>query len=418
MTTLSHRDSRVRRQLPWERESDWARLRETVLPIPRNDEFIKAGENMSRAAVICEFNPFHNGHKFLLEKIKTDFRDEIVCIMSGNFVQRGDIAITDKYARAKAALHNGADIVAELPTVYAMSGAQTFAENGVRIAAAMNCNRLYFGAENSISDLKEVAGLLENKLINDKIRDLMKKGQYYPKALSMAIGKQHAETISQPNNILAIEYLKACQRHGITPIAIPRKNVNHDEDIIRDGIASASKIRELIEKGDSYKLLTPMEIANFCTLKSIEPAILYRLKTISAEELHKIADVGEGLEYRIIEAAKQYNSLSEIYNTIKTKRYTMARIRRIILSAFLDITAEMQSTPVPYLRILGIKAGLEELLKGAGLPLIVKVKADYENLGHISAKEIFKVDLRAAEAMNIARPAEPINEFTQGLIKL
>ena len=96
---------------------------------------------MSRAAVICEFNPFHNGHKFLIEKIKSDPHNDVVCIMSGNFVQRGDIAITDKYARAKAALHNGADIVVELPTVYAMSGAQTFAENGVRIAVAITGRR-------------------------------------------------------------------------------------------------------------------------------------------------------------------------------------------------------------------------------------------------------------------------------------
>lgn len=378
----------------------------------------KVGEIMSRAAVICEFNPFHNGHKFLLEKIKTDYRDEVVCIMSGNFVQRGDIAITDKYARAEAALQNSADIVVELPTVYALSGAQTFADNGVHIAAAMNCERLYFGSENTLTDLTEVAGLLENKLINDKIRTAMKSGQYYPKAISQAVGKKHADVISQPNNILALEYIKACAKYGLMPIAIPRKGVNHDEDVIRDGIASASKIRDMIENGESYKLLTPMKIDDPCRIKSIEPAILYKIKTITPEELHQIADVSEGLEYRIIEAAKQYHSLSEIYNAVKTKRYTMARIRRIILSAFLNISDEMQHTPVPYLRILGIKNGLEDLLRGAKLPLIVKTKADYDSLNNISAKEIFNVDLRAAEAMNIARNEPPLNEYTQQIIKV
>ena len=376
------------------------------------------GEIMSRAAVICEFNPFHNGHKFLLEKIKSDFRDEVICIMSGSFVQRGDIAITDKFARAEAALNNGADIVVELPTVYALSGAETFADSGVHLAAALNCNRLYFGAENSINDLSEVAGLLENKLINDKIRSAMKGGQYYPKALSMAVGDKHADTVRQPNNILALEYIKSCKKYGILPIAIPRKGVNHDDSNIAGNIASGSKIRELIESGEGYKLLTPMEIDRPCRIESIESAILYRLKTITPEELHYIADVGEGLEYRICDAAKQYNSLSEIYNTVKTKRYTMARIRRIILSAFLNITAELQRTPVPYLRILGIKTGLEGLLSGAQLPLIVKTKTDYESLNNISAKEIFNVDLRAAEAMNIARGAQPINEFSRGIIKI
>ena len=373
---------------------------------------------MSRVGVICEFNPFHNGHKFLLEKIKSDSHDDIVCIMSGSFVQRGDIAITDKYERAKAALQNGADIVVELPTVYALSSAQVFADNGVHIAAALNCNRLYFGAENSINDLSEVASLLENELINDKIRSAMKGGQYYPKALSSAVGDKHAHILEQPNNILALEYIKACQKYGILPIAIPRKGAGHDEDVIRDGIASASKIREMIENGESYRLLTPMEIDRPCRLSSIESAILYRLKTTTPEELRRIADVSEGLEYRIIEAAKQFNSLNEIYNAVKTKRYTMARIRRIVLAAFLNITQEMQNTPVPYLRILGFKAGLEGLLRGAALPLIVKTKTDYESLNNISAKEIFNVDLRAAEAMNIAKGGQPINEFSNGVIRL
>jgi len=366
--------------------------------------------------VICEFNPFHNGHKFLLENIKKNYGDDIVCIMSGNFVQRGDIAITDKYERARAALENGADMVVELPTVYALSSAQIFAENGVHIAAAMNCDTLFFGAENTISDLKEVTGLLENKLVNDKIRAAMKSGQYYPKALSLALGEKHADVINQPNNILALEYIKACAKYGVLPIAIPRKGPNHDEDAIVNGIASASKIRELIEDGETYKMLTPMEISDPCNIKSIEAAVLYRLKTITPEELANIADVSEGIEYRIIEAAKEYNSLSEIYDAVKTKRYTMARIRRIILSAFLNITAEIQNSPVPYLRILGIRSGLEGVLRGAKLPLIVKTKADYEQLNS-SAKEIFNVDLRAAEAMNIARATQPINEFTQGVIK-
>ena len=120
----------------------------------------------------------------------------------------------------------------------------------------------------------------------------------------------------------------------------------------------------------------------------------------------------------MIDAAKQFNSLEEIYNTVKTKRYTMARIRRIILSAFLNITADLQNTPVPYLRILGIRSGSEDLLKCTRIPLIVKVKTDYDHLDHISAKEIFDVDLRAAAAMNLARSSDPLNEFTQVFIKV
>ena len=220
----------------------------------------------------------------------------------------------------------------------------------------------------------------------------------------------------------APDYLRAPRYEKYKPDMVPiwddmEMTPFRYEDIILDGIASASKIRELIVNGEPYKSLTPMEITDPCQLKSIESAILYRLKTITPEELRYIADVSEGIEYRICEAAKQYNSLTEIYNAVKTKRYTMARIRRIVLSAFLGITAEMQSTPVPYLRILGIRKGLEDLLRGAKLPLIVKVKADYENLDHISEKEIFSADLRAAEAMNIARKGAPINEYSYGVLK-
>lgn len=379
--------------------------------------FPKRGDEIMRAAVICEFNPFHNGHKFLIEKIRSDHIDEIICIMSGNFVQRGDIAITDKYARAQAALLNGADMVVELPTVYALSSARTFAESGVSIAEALNCDRLFFGAESTINDLTELADLLENRPVNDMIRQAMKSGEYFPKALSIAVGEKYLQTIKQPNNILAIEYIRACRKHNILPEAIARKGADHHDDVITDGIASAGKIRELIKAGEETTALTPMEITAPSFIGNLETAILYRLKTITPEELHDIAGVSEGLEYRVIEAAKLYNSLAEIYTAVKTKRYTMARIRRIILSAFLNITAEMQNTPVPYIRLLGVRSGYESVLKNAKLPLIVKTKTDHDALND-SAKEIFKVDIRATEAMNLAKGGKPLNDFSQPIIKV
>lgn len=377
--------------------------------------FPKVGENMRRAAVICEFNPFHNGHKFLFEKIKNEYADEVVCIMSGNFVQRGDIAITDKYTRTKAALENGADIVVELPTPYAMSSANIFSKNGVRIAKSLNCDMLCFGAEDSLDTLTNMVDILDDDRTNDRIQTAMRNGQYYPKALSLAVGKAYAEIISKPNNILAFEYIRACRSYDIEPVAIRRKGVDHDDTKVCGDITSASNIRGMITKVEDYRQFTPMTVNHPCSLEKIESAILYRLKTITAKELAQIADVSEGLENRISEAAKQYNSLSEISESIKTKRYTMARIRRIILSAFLSITSEIQNTPVPYLRILGVRSGKESVLKNAKLPLIVKTKTDVNKLDN-SAIEIFSVDLRAAEAMNLAG-GTIINEYTQGVIK-
>ena len=379
--------------------------------------FPKRGAKMPKAAVICEFNPFHNGHKFLLEKIKSDCAADIVCIMSGSFVQRGDIAITDKYARTVAALENGADMVVELPTVYAVAPAQVFAENGVRIAADLGCDLLYFGAENALKELIDIVDSIESPEIQAKIADHMKAGAYYPQAVSEALGGSAAEMIRKPNNILAVEYIRSCRRYGITPAAILRKGAEHDDSTPVGDIASASAIREMIRDGEPYGEYTAMAVEHPAFLDAIEPAILYALKTIDKDELALLADVGEGLENRIYDAAIQYNSLEEILTAIKTKRYTMARLRRIVLYALLGVTKKMQETPVPYLRVLGVKKNKSEILKSAELPLIVDVRRGYDEL-HSLKKEIFDIDLKAAELMNIAQKTHINNEFTRGVIKI
>ena len=370
---------------------------------------------MRRAAVICEFNPFHNGHKFLLKKIKSVYAAEIVCIMSGSFVQRGDIAITDKFARAEAALMNGADMVVELPTVYAMASAQVFAENGVRLAHELGCDMLCFGAENSIEELYSALDKLDSDEVQQKIAGNMRAGGYYPRALSEAVGEEYAEMISKPNNILALEYIRACRKYGTEPVAIPREGVSHDSGEVCGGIASATHIRGMILSGGDYAPYTPMMIDRPALMNAIESAILYRLKTITADELSRIADVSEGLENRIIDVAKRYNSLAEISEHLKTKRYTMARIRRILLCALLGITREIQSSPVPYVRVLGVRADKKHLISSASLPLIVDVRSGYDRLDN-SAEEIFNIVLKATELMNIAT-GRTINEFSHGLCR-
>lgn len=370
---------------------------------------------MRRAAVICEFNPFHNGHKLLIENIKSEFADEVICIMSGGFVQRGDIAITDKFARTDAALQNGADMVVELPTVYAMASAQIFAQNGVRLARKLGCDTLCFGAENSINELYSALDALDCDEIQSKIASLMHEGAYYPRALSDAVGEPHAAVISQPNNILALEYIRACRSCDIKPVAVPRAGVGHDSDAVSGNIASASKIREMIRGGEDVSPYTPMRIDRPASIETIEAAVLYRLKTMTAAELAALPDVSEGLENRIRACVRNYNSIEEILTHLKTKRYTRARLRRILLSALLNITREMQSTPVPYIRVLGVKVDKKHLITSEHLPLIVDVRRGYDAL-NISEKEIFKIDLRATELNNIASGIIK-NEFTQGIIK-
>lgn len=371
---------------------------------------------MRKAAVICEFNPFHNGHKFLIKKIKEQYADEVICIMSGSFVQRGDVAVTDKYARAKAALQNGADMVAELPTAYALSPAPIFAENGVRLAGELGCELLCFGAENTLEELQDAQSVLDRADTQGNIAARMQAGSYYPRALSEAVGEPYNEMISRPNNILALEYIRACRKYGLAPIAIERKGAGHDDKNTYGDIASATRIREMIKNGEDSSAYTPMDIARPYFARSLESVLLYLLKTQTPDETADIAGVSEGLNHRFYRYANEYNSIEEILSAVKTKRYTMARLRRTMYAICLHITQEMQSRPVPYVRVLGVKSDKRHLIQAESLPLIVDVRRGYDALDY-SAKEIFDLDIAATEALNSTRTLDrPLNEFSYGLI--
>lgn len=372
---------------------------------------------VQRAAVICEFNPFHNGHKFLLEKIKKEFADEVVCIMSGNFVQRGDIAITDKYARARAALENDADMVAELPTVYAVSAAQVFAKSGVQIAYELGCEKLCFGSENSLEELYSLLDVLDAQETQKKIAGYMNDGDYYPLALSKAVGNDLSEIICKPNNILALEYIRACRSYDIEPIAIKRIGVGHDDTEVSGNIASATKIRELLINGEDCSPYTPMQISEPCQLSDIDQIICFLLRSKKPEDTEGIAGISEGLNHRLHKCAVENRSVDEILAAAKTKRYTMARLRRAVISVCLNITDEMQHRDVPYIRVLGVRKDKSHMIQSSALPLIVDVRRGYDLLDQ-SAKEIFDIDIAAAELMNMCRDASGINEFSHGVIKV
>lgn len=379
---------------------------------------------MSKAGVICEFNPFHYGHKFLLQNIKSNYANDIICIMGGHFVQRGDIAICNKYIRTKAALNNGADMVVELPTVYAVSNSKIFAKNGVLIAKSLGCDMLCFGAEDSLDDLLKISDFLESSDAQNIIKEQMTNGEYYPKALYYAIsktlGEGAADISKKPNNILALEYISACKKYNIKPVAIKRAGIDHDSEKTEGIYTSASNIRKMIKNGKSYENFTPMKIENYAKLEKIESAILYKLKTASVEELKNLADISEGLENRIIKIAKSKNSINELLDTLKTKRYTHARLRRILIYALLNISNEMQHTPAPYIRVLGINKNKTYLMKSYDLPLITKVSSGYKAL-NLEAQKIFNIDIKASEIFSIALQDNvniSLNEFSQQIIKL
>lgn len=330
--------------------------------------------------IICEFNPFHKGHKHLIDTVKGE-NDGIVCVMSGNFVQRGEFAVYDKFTRAKTALDNGADLVIELPCAYSLKSAEGFAKAGVRLLEATNTVRqIAFGAE--CDNIAELAAAAEKiKELDSEIKAELKKGISYPAARKNAV---KSDLLDTPNNILAIEYIKS----ALIPCkAIKRIGKGHDSD---DELYSASAIRKTLDNNE------------ICTIKNCEKAILAKLRTMSADDFLQIEDVSEGLENRIIDAVRVSTTLNEIYDNIKTKRYTHSRIRRIILRAYLGITKDYCKN-VPYIRILGFNAKGKEILgkmkKKANLPIISRY-SDIDSLDEYG-KLLFELECRCTDLYNL-----------------
>lgn len=388
---------------------------------------------MKANAIICEYNPFHNGHKYQIGHIKEKNNNPIIAIMSGNFTQRGDIAIKDKFSRTEYAIKNGIDLVIELPTVYATSNAEVFAKAGVRIADSLGCvENLCFSTENGNDKyLPIICDAFSDEKFNNSIKEFMKEGTYYPKAVEMTLeklySKEVADIIKEPNNVLGIEYLKALKNTTISPMIITRTGVGHNGEKCVGNITNASNLRKMItENKENFKNFIPDENINFsdfANIKNLEKIILYRLRSMDCNDFVKLPDVNEGLENRIFEAVKKFNSLTEILENIKTKRYTMARLRRIIIHALLNITKEDESIEVPYIRILGFNKNGQRLLseiKNKGkLPLITNVADGYKKLDK-NAKRIFDIDILATDIYSLGtnQIKNTKSDFINGIIKV
>ena len=384
---------------------------------------------MSVFAVICEYNPFHNGHKYLIEQVKKD-GDTVIAVMSGSFTQRGDVAVSDKFSRAEAAVKNGADIVIELPSVFSCANAETFAKGSVEIISELGVvDKICFGAENADVNLLRMAGeAFEDKEFKTELKRLMDSGEYYPRAVEKALETIYspalADVAQKPNNTLAVEYLKALKSTAIEPVAIKRIGAAHDSTDIADNITSASNIRKMIRTGSDYSAFVPdYRVDNPADIKRLERIILHKLRTMSKEEIKKLPDVSEGLENRIYDAARSSKSLDELFEAIKTKRYTMARIRRIAVSALLNIKSEDSKTSAKYIRVLAFNEKgahlLSQIKEKGSLPLITNVADGYDKLDE-NAKKFFDIDILATDTYNMALSEIKAcgEDFTKGVIKL
>jgi len=360
-------------------------------------------------AIICEFNPFHNGHRYIIETAKRLTGEPVLAIMSGSFCQRGEVAVCSKFDRASAALRCGADIVAELPVVHAVASAQRFAQAGVHIAKAFESTScLAFGCENDdLTALQAAADALQNEAVNRKIALLMKSGAYYPQAAEQAVrevcGDAAADMLTKPNTVLAVEYLRALRGSRIRPLPVLRVGAAHDSRESCGGYLSASAIRERLRRGEDVSAFMPEPPKDVTEPALLERAVLCRLRTMTAADFRALPEVGEGLENRLLAAVKQCDSVEEILAAAKTKRYTHARLRRILCCALLGVTADLQAQTADYVRVLGFSPAGAALLKTCRLPLVTSVAKAMETDALTAA--FLRCEVRAADIAALAYPA-------------
>ena len=381
------------------------------------------GEMMKVAGIIAEYNPFHNGHAVLIEKARAAGATHIVAVMSGNFVQRGEPAIFDYASRVGAALSAGVDLVIQLPAVYALSGAQSFARAGVEILDSLGfVDEIVFGSE--CADIEKIR-LAAKLILSDKLKEYitpeLAKGITFAVARENAlrqISPESAEIIRQPNNILGVEYVAALEKIAskINPVTFSRVGAGHGESGIFGSVASASYIRELISSGGEWGNLVPEKAFEYyrksfengdvlADFAKFETVALYKMRTVSAAEISRAPDVSEGIENRILYAAKQASTLEELYSAVKTKRYTHARIRRIVVNSVIGITSEDRAIPVPYIRILGFNDRGAELLKTAKETVTLPVMAKTADIADMSdaAKRVFEIECTAGDIYSLCK---------------
>lgn len=327
---------------------------------------------MKIAGIVAEYNPFHLGHQYHIQETRRILGQDsgIVCVMSGDFVQRGEAAIFSKFARAEAAVQCGADLIIELPLPWSISSAEGFARGAVDLLGGLGVVEvLSFGSESGdVSLLTAVAESLDSKQYTMELRRFLDEGLSFAtcrqNAVLSILDASYGEVLSHSNDNLAVEYLRAIRRGGfpITPLAIRRVGAGHD-DLTPHMVLSAAALRKKLQQGDDISDWIPSAAARVfrleteagrgpVTLQAMEPLLLSRLRMLEEDAFEQLSDATEGLERKLFAACGVQPNLSKIYDTVKSKRYAHARIRRMTLSAALGIKKRHVFESLPYARIL------------------------------------------------------------------
>ena len=369
--------------------------------------YVRRDDSMKAVGIIAEYNPFHNGHKYQIEQAKQATNaDTVIVIMSGNWVQRGQPAIIDKWTRTQMALENGADMVIELPAQCSVQPADIFAKHAVNILANLQCEWLSFGSEHPELDFNRLANIdLRRTVIN---QDYTKS---YAELIRIAISNATGEDVNAPNDVLALNYAIANlnNNHKMKLVPVKRNGANHHDLGLNDSgnIASASSIRKAImDNSDSLDKFIPSSsnidaLENHVSWEDFWPLLKYKIETSSIDDLNQIYQMNEGLEYRLKKYIYQSQSFDEFLRLVKSKRYTYSRIKRLFVYTLLNWrkTDELNQE---YVRVLGFnksgRAYLNDIKKDVNIPIITKINKElsenelnfdvvsgriYENINHL-----------------------------------
>ena len=351
---------------------------------------------MRGIGVICEYNPFHNGHAYHLQKCRQLAGDDcaIICVMSGDFMQRGEAALFSKFARAEAACLGGADLVVELPLPWSLSSAEGFARGGVSILNRMGAKSMGFGSETGEAEtLRVIAELLLDPMVQEEIKKHLRDNANtsYASARQLVLRKKlgaAADVLGQPNNILGIEYIKAILETGasMVPFSVLRQGAGHDDPGGSPGFRSASELRQMLLNGESIAEYSPVSCSAVFDRERehgrqldpavMEIAILSRLRMLDEEVYHTLPDASNGLGMRLYKAVQKERNLAAVHQEASTKRYPLARIRRLCMCACLGIKDGAARGEPPYARILAAnekgRAYLASQRKNTKIPILIK----------------------------------------------
>ncbi len=379
---------------------------------------------MKISAIICEYNPLHNGHIYHIRQTRQNGATHVIGVLSGNFVQRGDVALLDKFDRAQLALRAGVDLVLELPVAFSTATAEVYASGAVSMLHHLGVvDELSFGsacADLECLELLTEAAVSTREDYQERILARMREGESYPAALCEVIrqryGSKVAAMMHDPNNVLAIEYMKAMRRFdtAFKPYSLQRQCVMHDSLEPQDMFASASFIRKSIAEDDrSYLDYVPTFTAQMLSrritegrtadIRRLERVLLYRLRMMTPEELAELPDMTATLQNRIY-AARTATSLDELLAAVKTKAYTMARIRRILMSALIGIRKDDQRHTPPYARVLAFNERGRDILGAAKKTSSIEISTSLARLseGSAAAQRFVQLEEQAANVYGLA----------------